>query len=221
MSRAVRVASGRVRRVLVAAAIGLVVLGAAVTLGATGLVARLTGSISGHADGDGALGSIGRPGYESMTVPQAHAGSITYGIRLCAADVHVPATIESVGPATPVGSGFRTIGILAREFLPTETHTPIISVEGFPPPARYVPDPVAPAPGFVVRTSCDNGPTDSYTEMLVGLGVTGPDGGGWRGIDIRYRADGREWLLHLDHDLLICGQSVTEGCEPPSSSAAP
>jgi hypothetical protein len=181
-------------------------------LGATGMLAPLINPVSSHADGSGPLSSVGTPGYEALAVPKTGASSFSYGIPLCVADLDVPAAIVSVAPAASVGSGFRTLGTLVREFVPTDTDTPIIGVERFPPPYAYVPHPLARATGFVVRTSCENGPREPYTELVVGLGVDGADGGGWRGIVIEYQAAGLRWKLHLDHDLLICGPSVAREC---------
>jgi hypothetical protein len=187
-------------------------LAAATALGATGILATLMNPISVHADGDGPLSSVGRPGYEALAVPQTGASSFSYGIPLCVADLDAPAWIVTVEPASSVGSGFRTLGTLVREFMPTDADTPIIGVERFPPPHADAPHPLSQASGFVVRTSCENGPREPYTELVVGLGVAGADGGGWRGIEIEYQANGRRWMLHLDHDLLICGPSVAPEC---------
>src|SRR5258705_12659808 len=100
----------------------------------------LFGSFGGaptNADGDGPLGSIGGPGHESVMVPQTALGSTTYGIHLCVTDPAIPATIADVRPIVAVGTGFRTLGVGVREFLPSGSHAPIISVEGFPPPPTF------------------------------------------------------------------------------------
>jgi hypothetical protein len=193
-------------------------LAAATVLAATGILALFIDPISVHADGAGPLSSVGTPGYEALAVPQTGADSFSYGLPLCVADPDTPAMIVSVAPAASVGSGFRTLATLVREFVPTDADTPIIGVERFPPPHEYVPHPLAQATGFVVRTSCENGPREPYTELLVGLGIDGTDGGGWRGIEIEYKANGRRWTLRLDHDLLICGPSVARECNPSGLS---
>jgi hypothetical protein len=204
-----------VRRLAVAAGVGLAAV-AAVLAVSSGFIGSIGGP-STHRDGDGPLGSIGKPGYESLVVPQTVIGSTTYGIPLCVVDPEVPASITAVTPTVSIGSGYRTLGIAARSFEPTDSHTPIIGVEGFPPPASFVSDPLTKVEGFVVRTACDSGPTDPYTELLVGLAAVGLDGGGWHGIDITYLAAGRTWRLQLDHDLLICGRSLDSipgACRP-------
>jgi len=102
----------------------------------------------------------------------------------------------------------RLLGVLTREFSETQTHRPIIGVEGYPPSAAEVPDPLVPAQGYVVRSLCSVADVGSYTELIVGLEMTSPDGGGWNGIDIRYTSLGRDRTLHLDQDLLVCGPAA-------------
>lgn len=179
---------------------------------------------SRHPDGAGELASLNGPGNETMAVnPNAGSGatSWTYGLRLCLAKGDAPATIKAVTPTAAIGTGFRVLGILVREFTPSDRHTTIIGVEGFPPPRTQVPDPTSDAIGFQVTTPCSNGPTEPYTELLVGLGLHGTDGGGWRGLDIAYIVAGRDRVLSLDHDLLICGPAVPEFCHGGGPAESP
>jgi hypothetical protein len=174
-----------------------------------GAVVWLTQPPAVHSDGSGPLGSLGGPGHESMSVdPQGlRERSWTYGLRLCIAQGDDPATLQAVGPLTTLGSGFRFVGSGVRTFTPTSAHTPIISVDSYPPPASEVPDALAPVGGYAVETPCSNGPREPYTELLVGLAMQGDDGGGWKGIKVVYVVDGRSRAVTLDHDLLICGRS--------------
>lgn len=161
-----------------------------------------------HADGAGPLGSLGGPGSESMSVdPSSGSVSWTYGLRLCLAHGTATPILQTVAAKATLGTGFRTLGTKVRTFTPTRTVTPIISVDGYPPPTDKVPDSGSDVPGFAVATPCSNRPEEPYTELLVGLGRAGSDGGGWKGIKIEYLVDGRTRTLELDHDLLICGDA--------------
>jgi hypothetical protein len=146
--------------------------------------------------------------------------SWTYGLELCLASGTTPAILESVSPTSTVGGGFRFLGEGLRTFVLTQTHRPIISVGSWPPLHDVVPDAIQPVSGFAVFTPCEQGGKGAYTELLIGLGRVGTEGGGWRGLEIGYRAGGRHRVLTLDHDLEICGSTVS--CEvtnnlPPSS----
>lgn len=162
-----------------------------------------------HLDGAGALASLNGPGSESMAINPAVTGYIryTYGFRLCRAGEGDPGVIRGVAPKATVGTGFAYLGSRVRTFRPTDTHTPIISTDGFPPPEAMVPDHLDDAIGRGVATSCDAPYLDEYTELLVGLELTSPDGGGWQGILIAYDVDGRQSVLEVDRGLLLCGTS--------------
>ena len=118
-----------------------------------------------------------------------------------------PPILETVNPMVTVGTGFRSLGTKMRTFTPTSTVTPIISTDGYPPPIDKVPGPLSDVESFAVTTPCSIDPLAPYTELLVGLGRDGSDGGGWKGIDVGYVVDGRPRTLEIDHDLLICGAS--------------
>jgi len=121
------------------------------------------------------------------------------------------------GAGDRAGRGFTFLGAAVRQFTLTPEHTFIISTDPWPPPTSVVPDPVKAVSGLAVSgppcSLYQNG--SPYTELLIGLGVTSPDGGGWEGIEITYNVGGRRHVLLLDHDLMICGTSVD--CGSPSS----
>lgn len=193
--------TGRSRRIAVLAG-GILV--AAVVIG---VVAIMAGP-SSHGDGAGPLGSIAQDGHESMsTDASSGATSWTYGVRLCLAEGTAAPIVKSVTPTSTLGAGFKTLGTMVRTFTPSSVQTPIISVDGYPPAADDVPGPTEYVAGFEVTTPCANGPTEPYTELLVGLASVSPDGGGWLGITVAYSVDGKAYVLKLDHDLLICGAS--------------
>jgi hypothetical protein len=146
------------------------------------------------------------------TAAEPGTTSWTYGLRLCLARPEQPATIDTVGPALSVGAGYRYLGALVRRFTPTDVDTPVVSTHPFPPPAAVAPDVLAPAIGSIVDTPCTVDGTGAYTELLIGLELTGPEGGGWQGIDIGYSADGQKQIVGLDHDLLICGSALPDRC---------
>jgi hypothetical protein len=201
------------RRLVVASLVGLALVVGVIAVGTAALGSQT------HADGSGPLGSLGSPGYESMSVdPASGATSWTFGIRLCLAQGTAPAVLTTVSPLATLGSGFRNLGSKIRTFRPTTTETSIISVGGYPPPTDTVPGPLGEVAGYSVTTPCTNGPADPYTELLVGLAREGSDGGGWKGIRVEYSVEGRTPVLELDHELLICGDS-NPVCQPSSSRA--
>jgi hypothetical protein len=191
------------------------------TLGVVGLGLALgfvDASPERHGDGDGPLVSL-HGGFEAMAVePVPDVSAWTFGMPLCVDAGTESVTLESVAPSTAVGSGFAVLGTAVREFTLTRQHTPIISVSAWPPPPDQVPDDLESVAGFAVRTPCDAGPSGPYTELLIGLGRIGTDGGGWKGIEVGYTAVGRHRVVVLNHNILICGPAVAADCGDPTSA---
>ncbi len=199
-------------------------LGVAVaTLGLVFMLVRASGNgqTEHHRDGEGPLASTGDPLHHEASAFDAVKGgpAWTLGYQLCLFEGDQPAIIESVTPTRTVGDGFGFLGARVRQFSPTAAHTPILSLDGYPP---ALPDTLQPAKGFSVTTPCSKtGPPSTYTELLIGFGrVPAPGGGGWRGIDVRYTAGGRSRVVTLGYDILICGSAVTDEPHLCGSSAA-
>jgi hypothetical protein len=91
-------------------------------------------------------------------------------------------------------------------------HEPVGAVDGFPPPSRYAPDFLRDAIGYPVSVLCSNIAPVTYTELLVGFAATGPEGGGWLGIDVGYSVGGHHHTVSLDYDTLVCGTAIDERC---------
>jgi hypothetical protein len=146
-----------------------------------------------------------------MAIDAAAPGSSwTYGVRLCRTGPGTP-VIEAIKPTATVGT-FRFLGTSVREFSPTSADTPLISIDGYPPSPSQIPDVLHVVKGYSVTTDCANGPSDPYTELLVGLGREGATGGGWKGIEVSYNLGGSLFVLALDHDLLVCGTATAVEC---------
>jgi len=173
-----------------------------------------------HVDGNGPLASRDGPGFEKMAIDPvaSHASSWTYGMRLCLASGSDAPVIDSVGPTVSVGTGYRFLGAVVRQFLPTADHQGVISVDNYPPPRPLIPDQLHHAPGYAVTTRCSMDPGAPYTELLIGLGIVSDAGGGWLGVDIGYTVGGRHRVLAIDHRLLICGTAVAADCAVPAPS---
>jgi hypothetical protein len=194
-------------------------LGAVAALGLALLVR--TAPPERHLDGAGPLASLNGPGSEMMATDPSAAGhptSWTFGLRLCLASGTDPAVIESVAPTVSIGTGYRFLGAGIRQFQLTRDHTTVIGLSAWPPPRTEVPDTLADVRGYVVSTPCSE-PANSgaYTELMIGLGREGDDGGGWNGIDVGYSVAGRHRVLVIAHDLFICGPAVAEQCGLRSS----
>ena len=186
----------------------LAALGAAVV--ALGAVSAYLLLPTAYKDGEGgALAAHNETGHSLVAVDPTGktTSSWTFGLRLCLRET-TPVTLEAVEPVTTVGQGFRLAGIGVRRFDAGEGHTPIFSVDGFPPPTAMVPDRIDPIPGFEVTTAC-GGAIGPRTELLVGLTREGDDGGGWQGLRVRYRVSGRPATVDVNQDFLICGASVS------------
>jgi hypothetical protein len=180
--------------------------------------AFLVGQPVRHLDGAGPLASRNDPGHESFAaLPLDGVASWTYGTRLCLASGAEPAIIDTVTPDAKIGTGFTVLGVRVRQFVPSPTHELVISTDAFPPPAREVPDTLYEAHGYAVSTPCTDEVGAPFTELLVGLGRKGDDGGGWKGIDIAYTVGGRRMVVFLNHDLLVCGTSLGDMCRAPGS----
>lgn len=191
---------------VVVALIGLTVAGRAVALGP-----------EHHADGDGPLSSLGPGTRIGNAVDPTASGRVTFGVELCLLNGDDIAVIDSVGPSATVGTGFRFIGSLARTFDVEpgvdSPHEPVGSVDGFPPPASFVPDHLSDATGYRVQVRCRHDqPPQTYTELLIGFERTGDTGGGWRGIDIGYGFGGRHRIVSLAYSFCFEGSAITGDC---------
>jgi hypothetical protein len=182
----------------------------------------LTSASKVSRDGDGVLASANDPSaHEAMSVdPTAWGGPWTFGLRLCLAHGSEPAVIMAVNPAATTGDGFHVLGAVVRDWDATAADPPVISVDEFPLTTHAE---LHPAVGFGVTEPCSDPASipGRFTELDIGFGRVGADGGGWKGVNIDYTVSGRAFTVHLDHDLLICGPSVQDACNPPASSAAP
>jgi hypothetical protein len=182
----------------------LVALGAIVLVGvAIAAFVLVRGPGGKHADGAGILASSGSPDFHNSFGRAARlTGPVTGGIRLCLQSGTAPAVIEKVEPDQVVGAGWHYLGASVRVFTPSEGHSTIISIDGYPPP---LPDVLQSAVGFGVTTTCGPVGTGPYTELLIGLEPVGTAGGGWDGIDVTYRVGGAEYVLVVRQALVQCG----------------
>ncbi len=171
-----------------------------------------------HEDGAGPLTSVGAPTEDSIkTDPAPGADAWTFGVQLCLTGSK-PAVLSNVQPTRVVGSGFEFLGAGVRQFVVAASHVPILSADGWPPAPDLDPDPMSSLSGYAVTQPCDYAVTGRYTEMLIGLGRVGTDGGGWDGIEISYTVDGRSFVLVLHHGIAICGTQVS--CASPDQGKA-
>jgi hypothetical protein len=162
-----------------------------------------------HDDGAGILASHNQVMQESQSLVRTPGvDSWTYGVRLCLSTGTGPATIESVVPDQTVGAGFKPLGMYIRRFVATIQHTPINSVDGFPPSSAQIPDALEQVAGFQVVDPCSNLLDATTAELLIGLAAVGDGGGGWKGLDITYKADGQEYILFAEYGLYVCGPAT-------------
>ena len=164
-----------------------------------------------HEDGLGPLGNEGGGAAHTSDKVDPQNGNQsewTFGLRLCWFSGTLAPVLTEVSPHSTRGSGFHYLGSFIRVFDFQPGNQGIISVAGYPPPTTYVPDQLQSFVGFDVTTPCTSPPSGLYTELLVGLARDGSDGGGWEGVDVAYTDSGRSYVLTINEDLLICGDST-------------
>ncbi len=206
--------------------IALVCVVVAVWLSVSG---TLFGPPEHHVDGDGPLASLNGTGTRIGEIVDRNAPGVwTFGYQLCLAQGDQAAIIDSVGPTTTIGTGFKYLGSLMRTFDVQDgvdsAHEAIGSVQGFPPPTKYAPDYLRNAIGYPVSVLCQPdrpSPPVTYTELLVGFSAVGTDGGGWLGIDVGYTVGGHHRVVSLNYDQLICGTSTAARCVNNAPSVGP
>jgi hypothetical protein len=156
-----------------------------------------------HRSGEGPLTSPGDAW--SMGLDPTKSDRWTLGVYLCAADPSSVPVLDSVTPVRTLGS-FDFLGASMRRFAPSNSHPPIISLDGYPP---KVPDALAPAAGYRVEAGCSQEAEFSdYNELLLGIARRGDLGGGWLGEEVRYHVGDRHYILDLDYVVMVCGPSV-------------
>lgn len=177
-----------------------------------------------HLHNDGPLGSLSGA---SFTFDSSTPGPWTSGYSLCLQPGADPVTIESVSPASEVGSGLNYLGAYVREIQPDTSMTTstggIGTVQGFPPKVTQTLHPVA---GYRVTDACSSEGAQSatsvfpaYTELDVGIGRrAGPAGGGWTGFTIAYSVGSTQYVATWDTAIYACGTGTPVGtmCTPPS-----
>lgn len=179
-----------------------------------------------HRDGEGALASTNQvdtvitAAVDPSAAARRGVTSWSFGMPLCLARGDQAAIIESIAPGQSVGTGYRFLGARVRTFTTVPGNQGIAGVDGFPPSASVVPDALHEIAGYAVSTPCETAvPGTTITELIVGLAATGPDGGGWKGVDVSYNLDGRHHVLATTYGFLVCGPSDLRWCRgSPSPS---
>jgi hypothetical protein len=177
-----------------------------------------------HEEGQGELAMLGDGATSSTISDFATAASgrpIAFGLSLCHLRGDAP-TLDGVSATTVVGDGFRVIGTGVRTFTPSPSHTPVFSVDGWPPDPTLVPVTLQPVAGYQVSSRCGDGiQIDGlpYTELLVAMERTSPAGGGWFGFEIAYTVGGRQRVLHSTWQYGICGTALP--CSGAGESPTP
>ena len=177
-----------------------------------------------HADGQGPLASLDQPGSSGFASDRSSGTrTLTFGMRLCLTSSD-SVVLDSVEVTETVGTAYQFLGAKVREFTPVwpETHTPIIAVDGYPPPIDKVPDPLFDVYGYTVTTQCRFSPDGPYTELLIGMSSIKDDdgtGGGWNGVDVGYKYGGRHRVLMIKIGLYFCGSSVAAFCHTPTQAS--
>lgn len=169
--------------------------------------------VSGCVSGPGASGGLhagfeppGSPASFEVDVSPApwSAGddTVTFSIPLCAVG-GARVRVTAVEPTSVTGEGFRVRGTRIVR-VPTADGWSRIA-RGFPPRTTRR-EFVIPgmADGIV---ACADGAAQ-HTELQVGIQATSPDGGGWDGTRVSYRADGRDETLEIAGALHLAGTST-------------
>jgi hypothetical protein len=196
--------------------IGTATAAALVLVGVFG-VPKLDLAPEHHLDGEGPLGSFGDTNSSVSEGFDAKIGGPIWsaGLELCLARGDQPAVLDGfVGPTEAVGTGFRYLGALIREFTPLPGAAGFGSREGFPPQVPPVPEALQPVPGFAVTHRCQYPMVDRsipITELVLGFSRTSdPSGGGWVGVDVGYTSGIRHHVVSLRYNFLVCGPAAPQ-----------
>ncbi|CAL4858957.1 hypothetical protein MMM2322_00598 [Microbacterium sp. MM2322] len=129
-----------------------------------------------------------------------------FGVDVCMVD-GVSAKIIAVEPVKKVGS---VIGLPPLVLSAPSSEGAIISATGYPPPLSGDVT-LVDAEGAAFTYAC--GSLGAVQQIVIGFEATGPEGGGWKGVNIRYSAGGTTHELVVPLNALMCG-TETEPCEP-------
>lgn len=142
----------------------------------------------------------------SALIWSSEAPDVAFGVNVCLEDGS-PVHIDAVEPVETRGEGFTPTGTWV--FSPAAGESLAISLSGFAP--DVLDGSVEEVDAAEFRFEC--GASGPPQQLLVGLRGTGPDGGGWYGVRIRYSdaAKGRH-TLEVPVVGLVCGNSVTPRC---------
>jgi hypothetical protein len=176
-----------------------------------------------HLHDDGPLGSLSGA---SFALDSSTAGPWTAGYELCIQPGADPAIIESISPASQVGSGLNYLGAYVREIEPDTSMTTstggIGEVQGFPPKVTQRLHPIA---GYRVTHECSWEEAQSaanasspYAELDVGMERRAPSaGGGWTGFTVAYSIGSTQYVATWDSGAYACGTGapVSAMCTPP------
>jgi hypothetical protein len=172
-----------------------------------------------HLHDDGPLGSLSGAGFAFAS---STTGPWTAGYELCLDHGIDPAIIQSVSPASLVGSGLTFLGAFVREIPAGPSGAPtsgsIGTVEGYPPTISGAHHAVA---GYPVTHQCSTNGSHQpfpYTELDVGVArAAHASGGGWTGFTVAYIVDSTPYVVTWDTGLYACGPgaSVSALCAPP------
>lgn len=182
------------------------------------VLASACGGPTRHRDGEGPMASLNDPdGFTRMAVDrEPGVDEWSFGMFLCMRESSTTAVIHEVVPAGTVGSDVAEVGIVIHEFAFSSGEIGTISADGYPPDNATT---VVPAEGYALDVVCSEPGPDRVAELLVGLGTSSQDGGGWVGVDVRYAVGDHEYVLELRNEMVICGPAVDEFCaESPAPS---
>ena len=180
------------------------------------LLATSCGGPKVHRDGEGVLSALGDPEGNLRVVVERRPGITTwsFGVPLCLELPGASAILHSVMPAETIGSGFELVGVSVHEVADAGRESTIGSQSGYPPEDAPI---LLPLKGYTVNVECGPFP-ERATELIVGLAVTGADGGGLKSLELSYSVGDEMYVVVSHHEMLICGDSVAELCEGPTPS---
>jgi hypothetical protein len=172
--------------------------------------------VARHRDGEGPLAYMDDPGgYTRITVERTPGQQVwSFGMPVCMKEAGTTAVLETIEPHGLVGEGVEEVGVAVHEVSVDQGDVATGSAGGFPP--DNAPETLR-LGGYEVTAACSTPPPEVVPEILVGLGLRREEGGGWLGIDVTYRVDGREYVLELRNEMFICGDATVEYCEPQPS----
>lgn len=153
-----------------------------------------------------------------QTAPEPGMTDITFGsLELCVADGVEDVTLVAIGPGEQLTSTGHVSVVIRRvdAAFTDDRSNPVGSAYGVPPDLvdTGLGGTLEPVEGAIIGLKCADrlaNPRGPMIEVLVTLSDFGETGIGWKGIEVEYTVDGRQYVLEAPWSFYVCGSGIDE-----------